>query len=88
MAGTWLAIVEGFGGMQILNNHAEVKPLIPQQWKSYSFRARFRGVRFEVKVTHKNVIIRNLSRTGLKIVFAGKVRNIPVSGSGTFPLNE
>jgi len=71
MAGTWLAIVEGFGGMRIHDNVVQINPLIPGQWKSYSFNARFRGILFEVKVTHNEVIINNLSDRSLKIVISG-----------------
>jgi maltose phosphorylase len=88
MAGTWLAIVEGFGGMQILNGRVKIHPMIPGQWKSYSFHTRFHGVKFEVKVTHKNVIIRNFSGTQLSIVLFGKERYIPGFGSGTFSFGE
>jgi maltose phosphorylase len=72
MAGTWLAIVEGFGGMRIADSKVKVHPLIPEKWKSYSFHARFRGVLFEVKVTHKEVIVRNLSNKSLGIIIFEK----------------
>jgi maltose phosphorylase len=72
MAGTWLAIVEGFGGMRILDDKVHVNPLIPDQWKSYSFNVRFRGILFEVIVNHKGLIINNLSDKVLKIVIFGK----------------
>jgi maltose phosphorylase len=72
MAGTWLAIVEGFGGMRIADSKVKVHPLIPEKWKSYSFHARFRGVLFEVKVTHKEVIVRNLSKKSLRIIIFEK----------------
>ncbi len=51
MAGTWLAVVEGFGGMRILDGKVLLKPLIPENWRSYSFHARFRGQLFEVSVS-------------------------------------
>jgi maltose phosphorylase len=72
MAGTWLAIVEGFGGMRIADSKVKVHPLIPEKWKSYLFHARFRGVLFEVKVTHKEVIVRNLSKKSLEIIIFEK----------------
>ena len=72
MAGTWLAIVEGFGGMRILDNKVHVNPLIPDNWRSYSFNVRFRGILFEVKVNHKEVLINNLSKQSLNIVIYGK----------------
>jgi len=72
MAGTWLAIVEGFGGMKIVDSKVQVHPLIPEKWTSYSFHARFRGILFEVKVNHKEIIITNLSDKQLKIYVYGK----------------
>jgi maltose phosphorylase len=72
MAGTWLAIVEGFGGMRILDGKVLLQPLIPDKWSSYSFHARYRGQLFEVAVSKKDVWIRNLSLLPLTIVLSGK----------------
>ncbi|UII78197.1 glycoside hydrolase family 65 protein [Flagellimonas sp. CMM7] len=43
MAGTWMSIVEGFGGMRVLNDQLHFTPQIPEQWKSYSFKINFRN---------------------------------------------
>ena len=43
MAGTWMSIVEGFGGMRIRNDKLSFRPQIPQEWKSYSFKVNFRN---------------------------------------------
>ena len=67
MAGTWLAIVEGFGGMRINDGKVILNPMIPAKWQSYSFHARFRGVLFEVKVTKECVSISNLSEKPLDL---------------------
>ena len=72
MAGSWLAIVEGFGGMRVLNDRLQLNPLIPEQWKSYSFNARFRGILFEVKVTGTEVIVKNLSDKTLQLAIFKK----------------
>ena len=79
MAGTWLAIVEGFGGMRILDGKVQINPLIPAQWKSYSFHARFRGILFEVKVNHKEITINNLSEKNLAMIIFGEEYRIAVS---------
>src|SRR4030043_42855 len=76
MAGTWLAIVEGFAGMRILDSKVLIHPPFPDQWKSYSYHARFRGVLFELKVNHKTVIIRNQSSKALRIIIFGKEHKI------------
>ncbi|MAD97192.1 MAG: family 65 glycosyl hydrolase [Flavobacteriaceae bacterium] len=43
MAGTWMSIVEGFGGMRIKDGKLSFTPRIPSQWKGYSFKINFRN---------------------------------------------
>ena len=43
MAGTWMSIVEGFGGMRVLEDKLHFYPQIPKQWESYSFKVNFRN---------------------------------------------
>lgn len=43
MAGTWMSIVEGFGGMRIKNDMLSFEPKIPEQWGGYSFKVNFRN---------------------------------------------
>ncbi|MEX0289246.1 MAG: glycosyl hydrolase family 65 protein, partial [Flavobacteriaceae bacterium] len=52
MAGTWMSIVEGFGGMRVLNDKLSFTPRIPSQWKGYSFKINFRNRILKVSVTH------------------------------------
>jgi maltose phosphorylase len=85
MAGTWLAIVEGFGGMRIHDGKLLLKPLIPANWKSYSFHARFRGILFEVKITKDYVIINNLSEKPISLDISGK--EYEIKGSDKLFLN-
>ncbi|MDO9580574.1 MAG: family 65 glycosyl hydrolase domain-containing protein, partial [Bacteroidales bacterium] len=86
MAGTWLAIVEGFGGMRILDGKIQLNPLIPVNWKSYSFHARFRGALFEVKVTKDYVNVNNISDKPIQLViYANDYR---IKGSGKIVLKS
>jgi len=50
MAGTWMSIVEGFGGMRIKNDMLSFKPQIPKQWDAYSFKINFRNQILKVNV--------------------------------------
>lgn len=50
MAGTWMSIVEGFGGMRVRNDQLHFEPRIPQQWKGYSFKINFRNQVLKVSV--------------------------------------
>jgi len=85
MAGTWLVIVEGFGGMRIHAGKILLNPLIPAKWQSYSFHARFRGVLFMVKVTKDFVTLINLSEKPLNLEVSGKEYRI--KGSEKLILN-
>jgi len=51
MAGTWMSIVEGFGGMRMKDDKLSFAPKIPKQWKSYSFKVNFRNRIIKVKIT-------------------------------------
>ncbi len=50
MAGTWMSIVEGFGGMRIKEDTLSFEPKIPKQWKAYSFKINFRNQIVKVNV--------------------------------------
>lgn len=51
MAGTWLSVTKGFGGMRVKDGKLSFNPFLPEQWKSYSFRLEFRGRVIKVRVT-------------------------------------
>ncbi len=51
MAGTWMSIVEGFGGMRVKNNQLCFEPKIPSQWKGYSFKINFRNQVLKIHVS-------------------------------------
>ncbi|PBJ13132.1 glycoside hydrolase family 65 protein [Flavobacterium sp. ACN6] len=52
MAGTWMSIVEGFGGMRVKNDQLHFSPKIPKEWKGYSFKINFRNQILKVTVNH------------------------------------
>lgn len=51
MAGTWMSIVEGFGGMRVFNGELSFEPKIPSQWESYSFKINYRNQILKVNIT-------------------------------------
>lgn len=50
MAGTWMSIVEGFGGMRVKNDALHFEPRIPKEWNGYSFKINFRNQILKVSV--------------------------------------
>jgi maltose phosphorylase len=53
MAGTWMSIVEGFGGMRVKDDTLHFEPKIPKEWEGYSFKINFRNQILKVAVNHK-----------------------------------
>ena len=56
MAGTWMSIVEGFGGMRVIEDKLSFAPRIPKEWDSYSFKINFRKRILKVTVTNSNTL--------------------------------
>jgi alpha,alpha-trehalose phosphorylase len=50
MAGTWLGVAYGFGGMRLVDGGARFAPVLPQRWQHYSFRVLLQGARLQVRV--------------------------------------
>lgn len=65
MAGTWMSIVEGFGGMRVKNDTLHFQPKIPNEWKGYSFKINFRNQILKVAVNHSQT---NFSLEGEKAI--------------------
>jgi maltose phosphorylase len=55
MAGTWMSVIKGFGGMRVKDGKLHFAPYIPEQWKSYSFRLEFRGRVIKIRVGKEKV---------------------------------
>lgn len=72
MAGTWMSVVYGFGGLQIINEQLHLSPFIPPQWKGFSFKLRFRNTLLKIRVEKDQTIIENLSSQALKMNISGK----------------
>ena len=57
MAGSWLAIVHGFSGMQVKNNMLCFNPIIPDKWNKYTFKINFRGCTLQVEIGKNEIKI-------------------------------
>jgi len=68
MAGTWMSIVEGFGGMRVKNDTLSFNPQIPEHWKAYSFKVNFRNRILKVTVDRKEVKFQLKSEEELQIL--------------------
>lgn len=69
MAGTWMSIVEGFGGMRVVDDKLSFTPRIPKQWKVYSFKINFRNRIFKITISHQETIfeLEALEETSIRV---------------------
>jgi maltose phosphorylase len=75
MAGTWMSIVEGFGGKRIVNGTLSLFPLIPKKWNEYSFKISFRDSDLQVIVDKSHVHLK-VQKEALSLIVYGKKINL------------
>jgi len=88
MAGTWISIVEGFGGMRIREDMLSFNPLIPAEWKSYSFKVWYRENTLKINVTNSDVTIFNEVGDSLIFKIYGKEQKVLPNSSITIPVQK
>ena len=72
MAGTWLSIVQGFGGMRNFDDTLSFAPQIPKEWKSYSFKINYRGSTLKIYKDQDGCKFTNESEEPIDIIVHGK----------------
>jgi len=72
MAGTWMSIVEGFGGMRIKDDKLHFSPKIPKEWNGYSFKINFRNQILKVAINHEETTFSVDGDSDLAIVVNGQ----------------
>ena len=72
MAGTWMSIVEGFGGMRVKDGKLSFNPLLPEEWKALSFQIGFRGTLLNVRIAKDGVTITKTSGKELEVMINGE----------------
>jgi len=76
MAGTWMSIVEGFGGMRVVNDTLSFEPKIPEQWEGFSFKVNFRNQIIKVNASKDHTDFELEGAQDLEILVNGKVITI------------
>ncbi len=72
MAGTWLAVVEGFGGMRVRDGKLYFNPKLPKTWKTLSFKINFRNAVLKVDLSPTKHHIEKLSGDAVEVIVHGE----------------
>lgn len=76
MAGTWMSIVEGFGGMRVKDDMLHFEPRIPAQWEAYTFKVNFRGQILEIRVSASGTEFKIVGGGSMEIVVNGTQQHV------------
>ena len=72
MAGTWMSIVEGFGGMRVKEDTLHFEPRIPKEWNGYSFKINFRNQILKISVHQNETNFSLEGETAISVFVKGK----------------
>jgi trehalose/maltose hydrolase-like predicted phosphorylase len=75
MAGAWQGIVFGFAGMRAKEG-LSFNPTIPKQWRSYTFKVRYRGSLLSVRVTPGGASFKLLAGEPIEIRVNNQIRKV------------
>ena len=67
MAGSYLSIVQGFGGLRIKNQTLYIKPHCPSQWNGYGFQILLQNEPIKIEVSKSGATITNLGQNEIAI---------------------
>lgn len=73
MGGTWMTIVQGFGGMRIKDGMLSFKAVLPEKWNSYSFQIRHKDNVLKINVSKSGTKIERLEGSECQVIVDGKV---------------
>ncbi len=73
MAGSWMSVVKGFGGMKMEENLLSFRPIIPSQWQAYGFSVTYRGAILKLWIDQDQCTIDNTSNQDVTILINGDV---------------
>jgi len=77
MAGTWMAIVHGFGGMRVIDNKLILNPIIPNHWRLCSFKIMLRGALLKIRFTKNTLQIQSENHVPVNLVLYEKSYMLP-----------
>jgi len=83
MAGTWISVVEGFGGMRVRDGKLSFDPFLPEKWESFSFNVGFRGNSIKVTVAKNKINVKNLSGPDMNLLIRGRESELKAGTSVT-----
>ena len=87
LAGAWINIAYGFGGMRSDGEVLRFNPSIPKAWNSYSFRVMYKDAVLSIKVNKENLNFTVINHMSVTVEIYDEKYNIDSQGL-TIPLPQ
>lgn len=75
MAGSWLSVVQGFGGMRVRDDKLSFSPQLPEEWNRLAFKVAFRGREVTVDIDRNGTKL-SVEGEPIEVVVDGKLRTV------------
>jgi maltose phosphorylase len=81
MAGSYLSIVQGFGGLRIRNQQLQLNPYCPPQWESYKFQILLNNQPVAIFVSPNHVEITNLGAAEIEFTIKNQHKKLAANSA-------
>ena len=76
MGGSWLTVVQGFGGMRVVDGKLHLNPRLPKQWEKLTFKLLFRGKVLRIEATHASVTVHNETAESATVIVGETIHEV------------
>ena len=80
MAGTWLAIVNGFAGLRIKDEQIEFSPMLPSKWSGYDFKIVYKKAVLSIAIRYGIATFTLLKGRSISFMVANKLIKLSEEG--------
>lgn len=71
LGGSWIAIVEGFGGISVKNNMLYIQNNLPKAWRRMTIRIKYKGCLLNIEYSQNDIRVKILSGNPINTVING-----------------
>lgn len=81
MAGSWLSVIEGFGGVRVgVDGRLHITPRLPEGWSSLAFKIHYRGAVLAVSISPGEVSVESENGRPAEVMMGGVMYRIDNKG--------